>query len=127
MADSIAELQKAKKLYIFIGLTLFLFTGITVAVATVPALDIGKHGFDVADMTLGLGIALFKASLVMLIFMHLNHEKKLVYFLYAMGLVFGTFLMVITAWAFADPIHYGEGSVEKEKSGFYDPTTIPKD
>lgn len=127
MADSVAEIQKAKKLYIFIGLTLFIFTGITVAVATVPALDVGQHGFDTMDMILGLVIAAFKASLVMLIFMHLNHEKKLVYCVYAMGIVFAIFLMAITAWAFADPIEYGEGTTDKGKSGFYDPEFAPAD
>lgn len=127
MADSVAEIQKAKKLYTAIGLTLFVFTGITVAVATVPILDVGGHGFDSADMVLGLLIAAFKASLVMLIFMHLNHEKKLVYFLFIMGIVFGVFLMVITAWAFSDPIEYGQGTTIEEKSGFYNPDQAPID
>ena len=126
MADSVAEIQKAKKLYTFIGLTLFLFTGITVAVATVPALDVGGHGFDSLDMALGLAIASFKAGLVMFIFMHLNHEKKLVYFLFIMGIVFGVFLMVITAWAFSDPIRYGKGTEINTKSGFYDPDRAPQ-
>lgn len=127
MADSIAEIQKAKKLYTYIGLTLFIFTGITVAVATVPVLDVGGHGFDSKDMVLGLAIAAFKATLVMLIFMHLNHEKKLVYFLFIMGIVLGVFLMVITAWAFADPIEYGEGTTIPDKSGFYNPEKPPTD
>jgi caa(3)-type oxidase subunit IV len=127
MADSVAEIKKAKKLYTFIGLTLFIFTGITVAVATVPALDVGGHGFDVYDMVLGLLIAAFKASLVMLIFMHLNHEKKLVYFLFIMGIVFGIFLMAITAWAFSDPISYGSGTTDQGKSGFYNPERAPVD
>ena len=127
MADSVAEIQKAKKLYTFIGLTLFIFTGVTVAVATVPVLDVGGHGFDSADMILGLLIAAFKASLVMLIFMHLNHEKKLVYFLFIMGIVFGIFLMAITAWAFSDPIEYGKGTTEANHSGFYNPEKPPVD
>lgn len=127
MADSVAEIQKAKKLYTLIGLILFIFTGVTVAVATVPVLDVGGHGFDTMDMILGLAIAAFKATLVMLIFMHLNHEKKLVYFLFIMGIVFGIFLMVITAWAFSDPIQYGEGTFDAERSGFYDPSKPPVD
>ncbi len=125
MADSVAEIQKAKKLYTLIGLILFIFTGVTVAVATVPFLDVGGHGFDSADMVLGLLIAAFKASLVMFIFMHLNHEKKLVYFLFTMGIIFGIFLMAITAWAFSDPIRYGKGTTISEKSGFYNPERAP--
>ena len=77
MADTPEAIQKAKRLYTFVGLLLFFFTGITVAVATVEALDFGGHGFDSADAILGLIIAAFKASLVMIIFMHLNHEKPL--------------------------------------------------
>lgn len=121
MADSIEHIQKAKRLYTFIGLTLFIFTGITVALATVPALDFGVHGFDHIDAIIGLMIASFKASLVMLIFMHLNHEKKLVYFLLVMGFVLAFFLMALTAWAFSDPIKYGEGTTIQGKGGFYAP------
>lgn len=127
MAESVAELQKAKKLYLLIGAVLFFFTIITVAVATVEPLDIGARGFDAADMVLGLLIAAFKASLVMLIFMHLNHEKKLVYFLYIMGIVLAVFLMAITAWTLSDPIEYGEGTSFETHSGFYDPSKPPID
>ncbi len=80
MADSEADIKKAIRTYIFVGALLFCGTVVTVAVATIPALDIGGHGFDTADLVLGLLIACVKASLVMMIFMHLNHEKKLVYF-----------------------------------------------
>lgn len=126
MAESVAELKKAQKLYILIGSILFIFTAVTVAVATVPALDVGQHGFDSKDMILGLAIASFKASLVMLIFMHLNHEKKLVYIVYAMGIVCAILLMVITACSFADPIEYGKGEKIKEHSGFYNPEKAPQ-
>ncbi|MBK1834904.1 cytochrome C oxidase subunit IV family protein [Roseibacillus ishigakijimensis] len=126
MADSPAEIKKAQKLYLLIGLTLFFFTVITVAVATVEALDFGGRGFDHVDAIIGLLIATFKASLVMLIFMHLNHEKKLVYFLYAMAIVFGICLMGLTGWAFEDPIEYGQGTTS-DKTGFYDPTNTPED
>lgn len=121
MADSIEHIQKAKRLYSFIGLILFIFTGVTVALATVPALDFGVHGFDYIDAIIGLLIASFKASLVMMIFMHLNHEKKLVYLLLVMGFVLAFFLMAITAWAFSDPIEYGNGTTIEGKSGFYAP------
>ena len=73
MADSIEEVKKAKKLYLFIGTLLFVFTVVTVMVASVEWLDFGGHGFDAMDAAIGLCIAAFKATLVMLIFMHLNH------------------------------------------------------
>ena len=125
MADSIEQIQKTKKLYMLIGALLFIFTGVTVAVATVPWLDFGGHGFDAIDAVIGLLIASFKASLVMLIFMHLNHEKKLVYQLFGMSLVFAVILMWLTGWAFEDPIQYGDG-VQAVGTGFYDPAQLPE-
>jgi len=118
MADSIEEIKKKKKLYMFIGSLLFIFTGITVAVASVEWLDFGKHGFDKADAIIGLSIAAFKASLVMLIFMHLNHEKGLIYFFYGLGLVMAFFCMFLIGWTKSDPIRYGNW---EHADGFYNP------
>ncbi len=104
MADSPEAIHKAKKNYIIVFLILMCMTVATVAVATIPALDIGKHGFDTADMILGLLIASFKAGCVMFIFMHLNHEKKLIYFLFGLAIVLALCLYFITKLAFIDPI-----------------------
>lgn len=106
MADSPEAIKKSIKLYTFIGLLLFVFTGITVAVATVPALDFGKHGFDRVDAIIGVAIAAFKASLVALIFMHLNHEKKSIYYIFIGGLCFGVTLILLFAYSFLDPITF---------------------
>ncbi|MFT6864438.1 MAG: caa(3)-type oxidase subunit IV [Akkermansiaceae bacterium] len=118
MADSIAEVQRAKKLYMFIGLLLFFFTIVTVAVATMESLDFGEHGFDKVDAIIGLTIAAFKASLVMIIFMHLNHEKPLVYFFYILGLVMAFFCIALIGWSKSDPIRYGSPNAG---DGFYNP------
>jgi caa(3)-type oxidase subunit IV len=77
-----------------------------VAVASLPQLDVGKHGFDTADMCLGLLIASVKASLVAAIFMHLNHEKRLIYWLFGFGIIAAICLLGLTALAETDPIHY---------------------
>tara|TARA_B100000900_G_scaffold319046_1_gene278187 strand:- start:294 stop:671 length:378 start_codon:yes stop_codon:yes gene_type:complete len=118
MADTPAEIQKAKKLYLLIGMALFVFTVVTVAVATVPWLDFGGHGFDSKDAIIGLLIATFKATLVASIFMHLNHEKKTIYVVLLISAVMGVVLMFLTGWAFTDPIEYGN-TVEGDK--FYNP------
>jgi caa(3)-type oxidase subunit IV len=118
MADTPAEIQKAKKLYLLIGMALFVFTVVTVAVATVPWLDFGEHGFDSKDAIIGLLIATFKATLVASIFMHLNHEKKTIYVVLLISAVMGIVLMFLTGWAFTDPIRYGN-TVEGDK--FYNP------
>jgi caa(3)-type oxidase subunit IV len=121
MANTPEAVRKSQKLYLLIGLILFIFTVVTVAVATVPWLDAGQHGFDTADMVIGLLIASVKASLVAAVFMHLNHEKKMVYFLIGMGAFFGVALMALTAFAYADPIKYGDW---KEGDGFYNPQPV---
>ena len=106
MADSPEEIKKHIKLYLVIGVTLFVCTVLTVAVAKLEWLDFGSRGFGTADMVIGLLIALFKATLVALIFMHLNHEKKMIYLLFGMGLFFAFCLMAITGLAFSDPIQF---------------------
>lgn len=108
MADSPEEIKKALKLYKYIGGLLFLGTALTVAVATVPWLDFGAHGFDTADAVIGLGIASIKASLVAFIFMHLNHEKKMVYWIFFGSLCFGVTLILLFAFGFLDPITFDE-------------------
>ncbi|MFD2256124.1 cytochrome C oxidase subunit IV family protein [Luteolibacter algae] len=107
------HIQLAKKRFLIVGCLLFIFTITTVAVATVPALDIGRHGFDAWDAALGLLIATIKASMVALVFMHLNHEKKTVYFIiglatiHAVGLYFGTHMHF--ADMTYDPHFYDDG------------------
>jgi len=106
MADSPEEIKKSIRLYIIIGAALFVGTVLTVLVATVPALDIGGHGFDKADMILGLLIATTKATLVALIFMHLNHEKAWVYWSFGFGLFFAAAMVALLFLAKGDPIKY---------------------
>ena len=118
MADTPEAIEKAKKQYLLIGLILFVFTVVTVAVATVPWLDVGDHGFDAKDAVIGLLIATFKASLVATIFMHLNHERKTIYLVLLISAVMGIVLFFLTGWAFVDPIEYGN-TVEGDR--FYNP------
>jgi len=108
MADSPEAIKKSIKLYTLIGIVLFVCTGLTVAVATVPWLDFGAHGFDMADAIIGLAIASFKASLVAFIFMHLNHEKAMVYWIFFGSLVFGVTLILLFAFGFLDPITFDD-------------------
>ena len=105
MADTPEAIKKSVRTYMFVGGILFLGTIITVLVASVEALDVGEHGFDAMDCILGLTIATIKASLVAFIFMHLNHEKKAVYWLFASGLCMVCSLAGLTALAIFDPIH----------------------
>jgi caa(3)-type oxidase subunit IV len=106
MADTPEAVLKSLRLYKLIGAVLFVGTVVTVMVATIPALDFGKHGFDFADMVLGLAIASVKATLVAAIFMHLNHEKRLIYWVFGFGIFFAVAMAALIALAKGDPIHY---------------------
>jgi caa(3)-type oxidase subunit IV len=104
MADSTDEIRKKTKTYLAVGAVLFAGTLLTVAVATQEALDIGVHGFDTADCILGLLIATVKSSLVAAIFMHLNHEKKMIYWIFFGSFVFVFFLAWLLKLAHDSPI-----------------------
>lgn len=105
MANSPEEVRKSIRTYLMVGAMLFIGTVVTVMVATIPALDVGHHGFDAMDAILGLAIAATKASLVAAVFMHLNHEKKAVYWIFGSGIVFVIALFGLIALAKSDPIH----------------------
>lgn len=106
MADTPEEIKSHFKLYGIVGAGLFVGTVVTVLVATVEALDIGAHGFDIWDMILGLAIACTKMFFVAAIFMHLNHEKKGIYWIFFGSLFFAAALIAIFAGAYADPITF---------------------
>lgn len=114
MADTPEAIKKSIRTYIIVGTILFAGTCLTVAVAEFSWLDFGKHGFDRVDAVIGLTIASIKATLVAYIFMHLNHEKKAVYWLFGSGLCMVCSLAFLTALAVGDPIHdslfYGKES-----------------
>jgi caa(3)-type oxidase subunit IV len=104
MANSVEEIQKSKKTYMIVFGALLVGTVLTVLVATVEALDIGKHGFDKWDAILGMLIATTKATLVGLIFMHLNHEKKAIYWIFISALVLCASMFAILFLAKYSPI-----------------------
>jgi len=116
MADSPEEVNKAKKKFLIVGAILFIGTVLTVAVAYIPALDVGGRGFDGGDAVIGLLIAAVKATLVMLIFMHLNSEKPMIYLFYGLGIAMAFFCMWLIGWTKSDPIQYGN---EIRSDGFY--------
>ncbi len=106
MATSPEEIKKATRSYLIVFGMLLIGTILTVAVANWYPIErwIGGHGFDVWDMIVGLAIATTKATLVALIFMHLNHEKKAVYWIFGSGLVFAAWMGALIALAKSDPI-----------------------
>jgi caa(3)-type oxidase subunit IV len=98
MADSPEEIKKHLKKYLFIGGLLMVFTAITVGLAYV---DFGSHS---NNMIIGLAVATFKTSLVMLIFMHLNHERKLIYKILMLAFLFLGVMFTLFIAAHDDPL-----------------------
>ncbi|MFD0892412.1 cytochrome C oxidase subunit IV family protein [Luteolibacter ambystomatis] len=105
MADSPEDIKKKTKTYLLVGGVLFIGTVLTYLVATQEFLDFGKHGFDRDDCLIGFAIASVKATLVAAIFMHLNHEKKAVYWIFFGSFITAASLAGLTALAYFSPIH----------------------
>jgi caa(3)-type oxidase subunit IV len=103
MADGAEEIQKHIKTYLLVGLVLLAGTLITVAVAKITFFDLGGPGVTAPDIIVGLMIATVKVAFVMLIFMHLNHEKPLIYKILAFTVVFAIGLFFLTYLAWVDP------------------------
>jgi len=109
------EIKKSVRQFFIVGMCLFVGTVLTVAVAYVPWLDFGAHGFDTADVIVGLGIATVKASLVGLIFMHLSNEKKLIYWSFFGAIFFAVVMVGLIAFGEYDPIIF-EGMLDEGSS-----------
>lgn len=76
------------KLYIGIWLVLLVFTGLTVWAAF--------QNFGVGNPIIALAIAVTKATLVILFFMHVKYSPKMIALVIGCGLFFLSILMVLT-------------------------------
>ncbi len=104
MADSPEEIAKHKKLYTAVGVWLIVFSCVALTLGVVPVFDFGPPGTTWEDFVAGIGVSVIKASLVALVFMHLNHEKPLIYKTLLFTFLFFVSLMALTLFALADPI-----------------------
>jgi caa(3)-type oxidase subunit IV len=98
MSDNIEEIQKSVRKYIIIGVALLALSGFTVWLSTV---ELPTHGLNIL---VGMIVATFKASLVALIFMHLNHERPVIYKVLAFTVVFAIVLFVLFVLSARDPL-----------------------
>lgn len=92
-----AEVQKTVRTYLKVGITLYVFTAITVAVNQI-------HLAVPFAITVALLIAAFKSSMVASIFMHLSHEKKWIYGSLLLTVVFFITLIFIPLATVSDTI-----------------------
>lgn len=109
MAESPEEIYKSIRKILWIGGLLAVLTGATVGLSYV---ELPTHSLN---LLVGMILATIKAALVALIFMHLNHEKALVYKVLAFTVAFAIALFVLFYLSFS------EGLIDE---GFENPTTI---
>jgi caa(3)-type oxidase subunit IV len=100
MADSPQEIQKAVRKILWIGAILVVFTVITVALSYV---ELPSHSWN---LIVGMIVATFKAALVALVFMHLNHEAKLIYKILAFTTVFALAIFLLIYFTSLDPLEF---------------------
>jgi len=89
--------QKTIKMYLVVGVSLLVFTVITVAVNQV-------HLAVPAAITVALIIATMKGSMVASVFMHLSHERKWIYGALLLTVVFFIVLMSVRLFTQMDNI-----------------------
>lgn len=100
MAHGTEDLQKHVKTYIKIGVILGIATVITVGLSYI---ELPTHG---QNLIVGMIVAAIKAALVALIFMHLNHERSLIYKVLAFTVFFLIAIFVLTYLAHGDPLTF---------------------
>jgi cytochrome c oxidase subunit 4 len=89
MSASDAEsIRKQTRAYVGVFITLMILTILTVAVSYF-------HMPVVLAVVVALAIASFKGSLVAAVFMHLSHERKVIYWVLILTVVFFIMLMAI--------------------------------
>jgi cytochrome c oxidase subunit 4 len=95
--DSVDDIKKAVKTYFMIFGALMVLTIITVGVSYV-------HLPVAAAVTVALVVATIKGSLVALYFMHLLHERKVIYWVLTLTLIFFIFMMFVPLLTNTDKI-----------------------
>jgi caa(3)-type oxidase subunit IV len=108
------SIKKSLRTYWMIGAALFVFTVITVAVNQV-------HLAVPLAITVALIIASIKGSAVASVFMHLSHEKKWIYGVLLLTVVFFIVLMTVPFLTVSDgigtPIHPPAAAEHAEHPG----------
>ena len=99
-AEHPEDLSKHIKKYTIIGILLGVFTIITVLLSY---WELPTHALNII---VGMIVAAFKAGLVALIFMHLNHERSLIYKVLLFTFVFVMGLFVITYLTHECPLQF---------------------
>ena len=94
-----AAIKKSVRSYITVFVMLMVFTVITVAAASF-------HFAVPLAITIALVIATMKGSMVAGVFMHLSHEKQLIYGALLLTFMFFVMLLFLPVLAYMDRVKY---------------------
>jgi caa(3)-type oxidase subunit IV len=100
MADNVEEIQKSIKWYFIIGGVLMILSAATVGLSYY---ELPTHSLNIL---VGMILATIKASLVALIFMHLSHERSLIYKILAFTVAFAIVLFTLFILSHEDPLEF---------------------
>lgn len=95
--DHHADLDRRVKTYILVFVALLVLTVVTVAVARL-------HLPVAGAVAVALIVASIKGTLVAGFFMHLLHERKLIYWVLAFTVAFFLAVLLMPLWTHFDPI-----------------------
>ena len=98
-AHSDHDIKSHVRTYYMVFGTLMVLTLVTVGVSYL-------HLSIPLAITVALIVAVIKGSLVALFFMHLSHERKLIYYVLALTVIFFIFLMFVPLFTNSDKITY---------------------
>ena len=93
------DIRSHVKTYVMVFGALMVLTMITVGVSYL-------HLSIPLAITVALIVAIIKGSLVALFFMHLSHERKIIYYVLALTAIFFIFLMFVPLFTNSDKITY---------------------
>jgi len=96
-AHAVDDIRSHVKTYLMIFGALMVLTMVTVGVSYL-------HLPVAMAIAVALVVATIKGSLVALYFMHLNHERKLIYYVLALTAVFFIFMMFVPLFTNMDKI-----------------------
>jgi len=96
-AHAVDDIRSHVKTYLMIFGALMVLTMVTVGVSYL-------HLPVAMAIAVALVVATIKGSLVALYFMHLNHERKLIYYVLALTAVFFIFMMFVPLFTNLDKI-----------------------
>jgi caa(3)-type oxidase subunit IV len=102
MADSPEEIHKSIKKILWVGGLLVICTGLTVWLSFV---ELPTHSLNII---VGMILATIKAALVALIFMHLNHEKVIIYKFLFFTFAFVLALFLLFYFSSIDPLVFSQ-------------------